>query len=1761
MAKKQIKNYVFIPGTAGVGKIKVLDKIDQSSILLITNTTDNVNLYSFGDPAKQITVTFQRTEDGADADFPFATSTSEGVSHIFFQFDTSDMDASDQIQIFIEAEEVFFRPYKFGTDAIERMRVAQPQSMIDADFEYGLQPTKWQTIDLSRGYPSIYEIPGSETDLEYITTDASSGTSGVGDSLITVTTIATHGLEINDPVRISGVDDSVEGGARANGSFVIYSVPTSTSFTYYAKGKVGTTSGSIKTSYTSLKKGDYYTGADIGTPTFTVESQGSSGTIVTEYQVGSGSNRISYDYAASGTVVIGSPLTGTGLPSGTQVTGISTVPQNTVKTVFSDVASAANSVTLQDATSLQVGCAVSNGASTNAEAIFVTNIINNVVTLSGPFDTSYTGSNTDLGSFSGAQLTTLFGNGSDATFDVSRDEGRYRIGFGNYTVSGSGDVATTTIGVNTEGVVVGQTASGTGVAAGATVNGIGTNLVNLSLANTGTVSGNISFTNIGSGYVVGDRIRLSSSNIGANAIGSDLSALPIVKVVSVNGTGGITSFTSSKEPSSQSAGAKVSTAVGFQEGTSLLLDGTNDFVTFASNDEFNFGANAFTVDFQLYRNRLSVNETLFDMRSGSLTDGHLSIDIDTNNYVNLQYAGSTVISGVTTTTSSNWTHIAVSKSANTTKLFVNGIEQGSYSDSNSYGARPVNIGCKVNGSNRTSANYDAVRVSKGIARYTSNFSIPGSVRNDVYNSLLLLFRGINNSLVMIDDSKGKALLSSANYDNVQGNSSVSGVGGKFNVERSGGSSSTYSVSLASPGLGYAIGETVTIDGSILGGASSTNDLTVTVSTVDGQGAILTSSAAGTAANGNALVYSLGDHNSTGENTGVGASVTVSRNGANYSAVASGGSGYYPEYQIKIVGSSLGGVDTTNDVTITTDNIGVGQTFGIVDGNETSGTPVTADTIEFFPGLTLSESTTGTVPDSTSLSFSSIASIGCTFTTNHGLVPGSPVFVNIDSSGSNHALVGGPRIIEGIPELNKITFNARAAGTVAGSITGKVYTRPDCFYIHRPFDGGVLVGTGSPTHGAQAVRQSKKYLRYQSGKGIMFTTGTLLAPSYDLRDLTANGTAAGSIITITTDDTEHGLQAGAEIAIKGITTSGYNGHYTISEIVNEFTFTVLANETLGSTNAVVGDQPQVSLYKWKGSAVRCGAFDDQNGIFWQYDGINISIGLRSSTYQLAGNIAIDADSNLVTGTNTRFREQLIAGNKIVIRGMTHVVTHIESNTSMTVNPDFRGVNNVTGVKAVLVKEILIPQSQWNLDKGDGTGSSGYKIEINKMQMYGFQYSWYGAGFIDWMLRGPNGDYLYVHRLKNNNRNTEAFMRSGNLPVRYEVINEGAKTKLTQAVGAGSTTSLSIDNVSLLPSSGSLYIDNEIINYTGVTTASNNLTGITRSGTYNNFYSGATRTYSAGVATDHSSGTGVILLSNTATPIISHWGSAYLTDGLFDQDRGYIFNYQAVGFDVSLSRQTAFLIRLSPSVSNAILGDLGERELINRAQLLLKGLEFTATGGTSTQGVVVEGVLNPQNYPNNPDDVNWFSLNNVSSGGQPSFAQIADGTRVTWPGSSTTLQFSNSIDRNRDSSWIPLLNTEALQLRPGMQVTSVSGGAVPGGTTVQSIYYNTFSSGGQTHRWVILSNRVYQGAAGSTTLDFTLVNNVAIPGETIFSFVANGGGGSIASIDLSDLKELNNTPIGGRGAFPNGPDVLAINVYNTGGSDFTGSLVLRWSEAQA
>jgi hypothetical protein len=168
--------------------------------------------------------------------------------------------------------------------------------MLDADFEYGLQPTKWQAIGLMRGYPSLFEIPGTDLTVTAMTTDASVNTGNFGSSLITVTTSGSHGFTIQQPITVKGLNAAIPGFARAEGSFLIYSIPNSVTFTYYASARVGASEGqSLYTSFVQIRQAGFYTGASIGQPTFSVFSNGSTQNISTQFSTPSGSFNIAFN--------------------------------------------------------------------------------------------------------------------------------------------------------------------------------------------------------------------------------------------------------------------------------------------------------------------------------------------------------------------------------------------------------------------------------------------------------------------------------------------------------------------------------------------------------------------------------------------------------------------------------------------------------------------------------------------------------------------------------------------------------------------------------------------------------------------------------------------------------------------------------------------------------------------------------------------------------------------------------------------------------------------------------------------------------------------------------------------------------------------------------------------------------------------------------------------------------------------------------------------------------------------------------------------------------------------------------------------------------------------------------------------------------------------------------------------------------------------------------------------------------------------------
>jgi hypothetical protein len=198
------------------------------------------------------------------ASFPTIDQREDGYTTITLAASTTGQAGSDRLQILVEDSEngMRIRPWAFGTDAIERMRVSNPVSLIDADFEYGLQPTKWAGYGIMRGYPSIYEFPGIDLTVTAITTDFNA--TSASNSTITVTFSTAHGLLVGQAINIFGLNKAITGFSRADGNFIISQVPGVTQLRYFAVGLVGTSNGqSLLTDDTLAKRAAFYTGANI----------------------------------------------------------------------------------------------------------------------------------------------------------------------------------------------------------------------------------------------------------------------------------------------------------------------------------------------------------------------------------------------------------------------------------------------------------------------------------------------------------------------------------------------------------------------------------------------------------------------------------------------------------------------------------------------------------------------------------------------------------------------------------------------------------------------------------------------------------------------------------------------------------------------------------------------------------------------------------------------------------------------------------------------------------------------------------------------------------------------------------------------------------------------------------------------------------------------------------------------------------------------------------------------------------------------------------------------------------------------------------------------------------------------------------------------------------------------------------------------------------------------------------------------------------
>jgi hypothetical protein len=84
---------------------------------------------------------------------------------------------------------------------------------------------------------------------------------------------------------------------------------------------------------------------------------------------------------------------------------------------------------------------------------------------------------------------------------------------------------------------------------------------------------------------------------------------------------------------------------------------------------------------------------------------------------------------------------------------------------------------------------------------------------------------------------------------------------------------------------------------------------------------------------------------------------------------------------------------------------------------------------------------------------------------------------------------------------------------------------------------------------------------------------------------------------------------------------------------------------------------------------------------------------------------------------------------------------------------------------------VNQADWNGDKLNGTGDSGYTLDLTKAQILWMDFEWLGVGSVrcGFII---DGQYIVCHTFENANDITSVYMTTAILPVRYEITNTAA-----------------------------------------------------------------------------------------------------------------------------------------------------------------------------------------------------------------------------------------------------------------------------------------------------------------------------------------------------------------------------------------------------
>ena len=1877
MAKHIVFDYEFDASARTV----VLEGIyAQKRLLLITNTNDNELIYSFTDPSKGLT----------DISFNYDTS----QTTLTLAYDTTSMADTDPLQIFVELDVQTFQPTEVYTDPVSKFRVSNPENLIDTDFEYGLQSTKWETLELTKNIPTFFARNG---DFEL---EVTSITATQGSNLITVTTGASHGLQRGSPVIVIGTSNIL-----ADGGFVVASRIDDTTFTYKCKGNQPL-SGSIKETYTQVFPGSVYSS--------------------TEFKL-TNTGAITTNAASPVSELTVNTIDPTAFENDTSVTLSNTFAKANI-TFDTDDVKIANSVTLTgsytNATPTGESDAFLLGGvdpfnwrplrghyfgydefSVDTATDYITftqphNFINNepVVIINNPYVSQtlqgvsnmrgyhafvvdeftiqlryyyYSSSRPNVSKLSFDPLSSTkmciasaeyifstsggrsdfvqiyansswrprFNNGwlSEFTNNNTRFFNAYwwADGFVNnftnfvtnpitqwntlydYYVSYYGNFNYLRyrntfnggyINLNSDGsdyfiVPIEQSDSATRNSLYFQNHGLENDDVILLTATQG---------NLPSGLSSGSFYRVSV--VDANRIRLRNTTGSFIDFQNGGSTNLIYSFTCTKQLIDANTVSIANNELNDGDpivynadgGTVIggLSDGTTYYVSNKIGDVFNLStqANALVSTVQIPNQRSSF---YVDLSNNDLTN--ITHNFTTGDAV--LYTATFPIVGLKSgafyyVRSINSLQFSLHPSAADAIANTNKVDLVYYSDSSASGtfAKYTVIDLTSVPATSEAQKFAAAFVGAADGVYSVSGTAADQKSFNISNNLEILPREYEKTsqdifcptLDGFYDPDHGFITGDEVVLTLTGTTGVSGVTSGNTYYIIANSKDFYQLALSEANAQQKLAIALTDSG------SSSTERTGTIK-------FDISSIVGSFAGAGTVSFDAG-------------STHVEGLGTLFTSFFNSGDTFYLNVPIASTRTQITSFSSASDYFIASShNLTDGDAvyFDLNSGGSLP-TNILAGKVYF-----VNTSTTGDANNRFSVYYTET---DATANTNKIQLTnaGSSCFVNsIADQGDTIE-----RVIDYVNSDSLITTKtplpAVAQTETNYMLRTQVLLRADGFALHRPYDGGVeLVPSTNPD--SQMIRQTRKYFRYQSGKGIQVSFAVNFSPTSQIDTFSHNGSTgiistryphrlstgiavnvSGSTnqkdtigtktysVTVSSDinganyfaitgvderatlellegrtyrfdmsdattsthplrfsETADGTHGGGTEYTTGVTdnyatnapgTAGsyieitvatgaptlyaycenhsgmgwqadtpvdpdnnqanlWNGQHLVTNIVDNVTFEVALDGTPSNVEAT--GLVEYNVDGWTRSSLKCGLFDDQNGIFFEYDGSQLYVARRSSIQQISGYCSATFRSGTITGVDTKFSSQLSVGDYIVLKGQTHLITRIDSDTLMYVSPSYRGVNN-DKIIGTIVKTTKIPQSQWNLDKCDGTGKSGFKLDIHKIQMAYVDYSWYGAGKVRFGFKDQNGDVKYVHQLVHGNFFTEAYMRSGNIPARYEIQNDGKPS----------------------------YV-----------------------------------------------------------PALAHWGTSVIMDGRFDSDKAYLFNAASnnltlLGANTSsltVSARVETLLTYQQQFANQYYIGLGYALLLQNGSSLYSSI----VAGTSITGAGLSGSTVASNPTGNNSSIvrpqaPYIPDSTTRYGGQNSTKDTRALLLIDKAPQTTSGSFSNYVigasgggDPTRE---IPLIS---VRLAPSVD-TSTPG--LLGEREIinrMQLILNEVSIL-STHTAEIslilngqLSNNDWQRVT-NPSLSQLIVHSTADSisnGASIFNFRAAGDTGTSrvqqqTSATLGEVATLGNSILGGDNVFPDGPDVLTVvaklsedpsTVDNT--TPFIISGRISWAESQA